>query len=86
MKEQVIQELFFQLDNYLASVITDNLSPEDLEVFIKMNEEKKSKEEIEGFIKEKLPNAQEIFTNAFATFRDLYLKHVEKAKQEQSQA
>src|SRR5579859_2691894 len=73
-KEGMMQELFFQLDNYLASIVVDNLQPADLEIFIKMNEEKKSKEEIEQFVKEKLPNAHSVFSDAFLTFKKRYLE------------
>ena len=82
-REDMIQELFMQLDNYLASLIVKNLQESDLEQFIKMNEEKKSKEEIEQFVKEKLPNAQELFTNAFIEFRALYLQNVESSRANQ---
>ena len=84
MREGMIQELFYQLDNYLASVIVKRLEPEDLETFIKMNEEKKSKEEIEQFIKQALPNAQQIFSEAFVEFKKLYLENVETARDKQS--
>jgi hypothetical protein len=83
-KEGMIQELFFQLDNFLASLIVKNLNAEDLEVFIKMNEEKKSKEEIERFVQEKLPDAQATFTNAFSEFRRLYVENVQKSRDTQS--
>jgi hypothetical protein len=80
MKEGMVQELFYQLDNYLTSVIVDSMKPEDLEAFIKLNEERKPKEEIENFVREKVPNAEEIFTQAFVDFRNMYLDNVAKAK------
>lgn len=83
MKEDMINELFFQLENYLTSVIVDTLQPEDLETFIKLNQEKKSKEEIEQFVNEKIPNAQEVFTNAFLEFKKMYLGDIAKAKDNQ---
>lgn len=76
MKEEMLKELFARLDSYMTSVIVEKLSAEDVEVFIKMNEDKKPKEEIEQFIKTKLPNSQEVFTNAFIDFRNLYLGNV----------
>jgi hypothetical protein len=85
MKKGMIQELFYQLDNYLASIITDQLKPEDLDVFVRMNQEKKSKEEIEAFVKEKIPNVQEVFTNAFADFKRIYLENVATAKENKAQ-
>jgi hypothetical protein len=85
-REAMIQELFYQLDTYLASVIVKELNPEDLEKFVKMNEEKKSKEEIEAFVKHAVPNAQQIFSDAFGDFRDLYLENVETARDKRSQS
>src|SRR5262245_53485981 len=65
IKEQMIQELFYQLDQYLSNVIVNNLQEADLNEFIKMNEEKKPKEELEAFIQQRIPNAQSLFTDAF---------------------
>jgi Mg/Co/Ni transporter MgtE len=76
MHDEMIKELFARLDNYLTATLVEKLTPEDTETFIKMNEEKKSKEEVEKFLQEKLPNAQETMTNAFMEFRDLYLGNV----------
>lgn len=80
MRKQMIKELYARLDNYIASVIIDKLPPEYLDEFIRMNEEKKSQAEIEQFLKDKMPNAQEVFRNAFADFRDLYLGNVSVAQ------
>jgi len=76
MRQEMISELFARLDSYMTSVIIDNLPPEHLEEFTKMNEEKKSREEIEAFLKEKVPNVQEILTKAFMDFREMYLTNV----------
>jgi len=73
MKEEMIKELYARLDNFLTTTIIDNMPPDHLDTFIKMNEEKKSKEEIEMFLKEKMTNYKEVFSKAFADFRDLYL-------------
>lgn len=82
-KEAIMQELFYQLDNYLANVIAENLTPEDLDAFVKMNEEKKPREEIENFVKQKIPNAQEVFTNAFIKFQKIYIENIDKARANQ---
>lgn len=76
MREEMINELFARLDNYMTSVIIDNMPPEHIDTFIKMTEEKKPQAELEAFMKEKVPNAQEVITKAFMDFRDLYLKGV----------
>ena len=76
MKEEMVKEIFARLDNYITATIVDNLSQEDVETFIKMNEEGKSKAEIESFVKEKMPNYNQVFQEAFMNFRDLYLGNV----------
>lgn len=79
-KEEMVKELYVRLDNYLASVIVDHLPNEDFETFVKMNEEKKTKEEVETFLKEKVPNVDQIFAKAFADFRTMYLGEVSVAR------
>ena len=85
MREEMIRELFARLDNFMTATIVDNLSQEDAETFVKMNEDKKPKEEIEAFVKEKMPNSEEVFTNAFANFRDLYLGNVTESRMNSAQ-
>lgn len=80
MKEEIINELFLQLDDYLAAVIVDNLQKDDLEVFITMNKEKRSREEVEDFVRAKIPNAQDVFTNAFIEFKKVYVQKAHELK------
>lgn len=80
MKEEMLKELYARLDNFLTSTMMDHMPAEHLETFIKMNEEKKERAEIEQFIKEKIPNAEDVFTKAFMEFRDLYLGNVAAVK------
>lgn len=72
-KEEMLSQLYARLDYFLTAKIIDSLSDADLETFTQMNEQAKSREEIEGFIMEKIPNAQEVFKNAFLEFRELYV-------------
>src|SRR5437867_7283471 len=67
--EEKLHDLFLRLDTYLAEILVSNLNPTDLEVFIQMNKEKRTKEELEQFIKEKLPNAQSLLSNSFGEFK-----------------
>ena len=76
MREEMLKELYGRLDNHLSATIIDNLPPENLDEFIKLNEDGKTKEEIESYLKEKMPNAQEVLAKAFIEFRDLYLGNV----------
>lgn len=80
MKEEMVKELYARLDNFITSIIVENLPPEHLDAFIKMSEEKKPREEVEGFLKEKLPNAPDVFAKALLDFRDLYLGNVTVAR------
>ncbi len=80
MQEEMIKELFVRLDNYIGSVIIDNLQPNDVESFIRMNEENKPREEINKFLKEKMPNAEEVMQKAFIHFREMYLSNVTAAR------
>ncbi len=80
VREEMIKELFARLDQYLAGIIVENMPDEHLEAFMKMNEENKTKEESEAFIKEKMPNSQEVFAKAFADFRALYLGNMAVAR------
>ncbi|MBI2622802.1 MAG: hypothetical protein HYW64_01780 [Candidatus Levybacteria bacterium] len=80
MREEMIKELYSRLDHFLTSKIIEVMPPEHLDEFIKLNEEKKSREEIEAYLKDKIPNSQEVFTKAFAEFRDLYLGNVAVAR------
>ena len=76
MREEMIQELYTRFDNFLTGTIVDNLPAEHMEDFVKLNEKKGSQAEIETFLKDKMPNAQQVFSDAFIQFRDLYLGNV----------
>jgi hypothetical protein len=80
MKEEMIKELYVRLDSFITSVIIDNLPAENLEEFTKMNEEKKPRIEIKQFLKDKMPNSDEVFAKAFMEFRNLYLGNVAVGK------
>ena len=80
MHEELINELFVRLDSYMTSVLVDALPAEKLDEFMKMNEENKSREDIENYIRENVPNAQDLLTKAFMNFRDLYLQGVTVAR------
>lgn len=80
MHEEMLKELFARFDNYMTSSIVENLKEEDMEEFIKMGNDKRPKEEIEKFITEKIPNAQDVFSQAMMDFREMYLGGVVEAR------
>lgn len=80
MHEEMIKELYARLDSFLTATLIRNLPPENLEEFTKMNEQQKSRGEVEQYLKDHLPNAQEVLTQAFMEFRDLYLGNTTVAR------
>jgi hypothetical protein len=76
MREEMLKELFARFDNFMTSSIVENLKEEDMEEFIQMGNEGKSQEEIQKFITEKIPNAQDVFSQAMMDFRSMYLGNV----------
>lgn len=80
MHEEMIKELYARLDNYITSTIASNLPEESAEEFIRLNEEERSQDEIQQFLQDKLPDAQQVFAQAFSEFRDLYLGNVTVAR------
>ncbi len=79
-KEEMLKELFARFDNFMTSSIVENLKEEDMDEFIKMGDEKKPREEIEKFITEKIPNAQDVFSQAMMEFRDAYIGGVVESR------
>ena len=75
-KEGVLQELYARLDNFLASAILENIPEEEHDNFIDQSGQKKSMEEMQNYLMEKIPNAKEVLTKAFVEFRNLYLGNV----------
>lgn len=73
MQEEMIKELYVRLDSFVISVIIENMPPEHLDEFIKLNDENKPKNEIEAFVKQHMPNAEAVFSKAFVNFRELFL-------------
>jgi hypothetical protein len=79
VRDEMIKELFARLDSYITSTIIEHLPKEKVEEFAKMAQEGKSREEVEQYLKNTIPNSQEVFNKAFENFRNLYL---EENKQE----
>lgn len=80
MHEEMLQQMFSRLDQHLTSVIMENLPQDKLDEFIKMNEEKKPQEEIQAYLQQQIPNVQDIMTNAFTEFRNVYLGSVDVSR------
>lgn len=77
---QIIKELFVQLDNYMLSTIVEELPDDKLEDFTVMNEEGRPKEELEQYLQDNIPNSKEVFVKAMMDFKTLYLGNVAVAR------
>lgn len=73
VRETMLQDLFVRLDAYIAASLVDMLPKENFDEFIKMNKENKPQQEIEVFLKEKIPDFAQKMTVVFGNFREMYL-------------
>ncbi len=82
-KELMIEELYVRLDQFLVATIAQYMPEEKLEAFTKVVETNPDPQEIQRYLQENMPNAQDVLTVAFGKFRELYLQGVSQAAQEQ---
>ncbi|OGE31693.1 hypothetical protein A2631_00925 [Candidatus Daviesbacteria bacterium RIFCSPHIGHO2_01_FULL_44_29] len=82
MRDDLIEELYTRLDTFILSRIVEKLTPDQLKVFTKMAEDGKSRQELEEYLKENIPNAVESFAEAMMEFRELYLGNIEDSRDE----
>lgn len=80
MHEEMIKELFTRLDSFMLTTIIEALPADKIGEFTRMSESGKSKEELESYLRETVPNSQEVFARAMLQFRDLYLGNVAVAR------
>ncbi|MBI2021948.1 hypothetical protein HYS93_03695 [Candidatus Daviesbacteria bacterium] len=73
MHEDMLQALYKRLDRYITSSIVSNLPTENLDEFVKMSQQNRPRDEIEQFLRQRIPNSQDVLAKAFLDFRDLYL-------------
>lgn len=78
LKESMIQDLNVRLEKKLIADALDNMNPEKVEEFIKLLQAQANSQQVDSFIKEHVPNAQELFTKSLVDFRDYFLKGTAK--------
>jgi len=86
LNEEIMQELFVRLDNYLSVVILNHLPSNKIEEYIRMIEEGQPKHEIERFLTTNIPNTTDVFKNAFIDFRNLFLSKIALARKQRPQS
>lgn len=74
--EQLLRELFLQLDSQIIDTVVDHLPTEVLDDFMVFVSRQPTRQQLEAYLQTHLPNAHEVFVLAFRTFRDAYLKTV----------
>lgn len=78
LQEEMLAKMAERLDKLLTIRFVQHFTDEDVDAFIQMNEDGKPYEEVHGFIREKIPKADEIFKDAFLEFKLLYIGHKTK--------
>lgn len=86
--DEMIVQLYTRFDKFLIGEIAEYMPEEKLEEFAQLVEKNPTGEQVRDYLLKNLPNAQDVFTVAFAKFRELYLEGTEKeenAKDEKPQ-
>src|SRR5437016_3142656 len=68
-REKMVQELFLKLDDYIIDKVVEYMPAEKLDDFTNFMQTSPSKEAVEKYIQENVPDSQDVFTVAFADFR-----------------
>jgi hypothetical protein len=63
-----------RLDVLMFDEILTYLPAKHLDAFVKMNDEKRSRGEIDKFLEGNMPNAEKVFAGALAKFRERYVR------------
>jgi hypothetical protein len=69
-----LRDFHDRLDVLMFDEILTYLPARHLDAFVKMNDEKKSRGELDKFLEENIPNAEKVFENALAKFRAFYVR------------
>jgi hypothetical protein len=73
LHEEMLIELYKSLDNFMIAIAIDHMPENFLGTFRKMVDQERPNDEIEQFVIEHVPNAEEVFANADTLFREYYL-------------
>jgi hypothetical protein len=65
-----LRDFHDRLDVVMFDEILTYLPAKHLNTFVKMNDEKKSREEIDKFLEKNMPNSDQVFAGALAKFRE----------------
>ena len=75
VREQIMQELFVELDIYLRTEIVEQLPEDKLEEFAQLAKDHPDDPmKVAEYLQKHIPNAEEVFANSLEAFRELYLR------------
>lgn len=72
-KQRMVEELFVRVDKFLSIMIVSELDDAGNDEFLAMLAQNKPQEEIQAFLKNKIPDFEAKVKNTLADFRDIYL-------------
>lgn len=76
-KETILINMYSQLDSHLIGKVLEHLPEDKIEGFIDLDDEKEnSTEKVQKYLEKHLPNAKEVFAQAFVEFKNMYLENV----------
>jgi hypothetical protein len=73
LHEEMIKELADRLENYLVDMYVRHLSRRECEEFIQLNKSGATSAAVEQYLKEHIPNIQQLMNQAFMEFRRQYI-------------
>ena len=74
VKEELKKEALERMNTFIIECTLDEFADEDVELFAKMVEEKKSAAEIDAFARSRIPDYEEFMKEVLEEFREIYLE------------
>lgn len=81
VRDELRQDLLIRLDDFIMAKVIAALSDEDLATFENMMKEGKSREELQQFATQRIPEFTDFATDAFLEFRTIYLSNEEQEEE-----
>ena len=75
-KEEILLDMYGQLNQFLIQKILEVLPEEKIDAFIALDEEQKGAQDIESFLSTAIPNAKDVLAQTFDNFRNTYLETI----------
>lgn len=76
ISEQLMQELYGKLNEYLSTYLMSSLPPEKLGEYKRLNDKGAPSEILDVFAVKNIPNYNEVIKKAYKSFYDMYLEQI----------